>query len=1405
MRHHKLRNLLPSLAMCLMAGLLFVTCNLTVAAQTNENNPVVFFGNPPAAPKPDSTEPGAADVFVTTRLHTTGEYDNPFLVEVVATVGRSGDAGSFVTFSGGENREVLVLPSVMTSTAGFNASLARVVARQQEFAEDANTVIRLELLVPTPAANVGVTKTGTTVIHVPLYSSTAIGTGTGRLNVVATTTEGGAVALPFTVTGPGTRQRTFTLNNNNNQQSQTLSVLAATEYTIAAAVPAGWQVASVACTGGVTSSSTQVKVTVASTATTTCTFTLEPVPSVVAITFVEYNIALGGGAAFKIVTGNPTTIAAGEPVPRDTVVGVQYTAQQIDENGQVVTGGNEKVATLMVTLAKGAREARFVIPPSDLTNAGFDLLTDPTRLTATIQPPSSGQYYQVRKGFGSATARLDVPTGPSELTIVSRRGSGTAGDGRLVVSYALSRYETDPYTLGRTLRAVNTLDVTHGRIQAQKIGFFKDLEEGRYRVRFSQTEGWTPATGDDAITCSGGVGFTVHATQNDYVEFTLPEGIRATCTFKSVVAPQDLVPEVAIDFVEFDAARGAVLKVLTGNPVTNNAGPAVPRNTSVGVQYRAQQVNSDGQVVTGGTEKVANLTVTLAKDSNEAEFVVSAADLTKAGFNLTGLTKLTATIQPPTSAQRYRIREGFASAATRLGTPPLGRLNIISRRTSGNGKLVASLTLDRVDRIQNESFFRAVDTFVLTHAQNELQKFGAFTNIEAGRYAARITLPDDWVPGTGDDAITCTGGVGFTVHATQTDYVEFTLPEGIRATCTFTSVPETTPAPEPSTLNIVSVTGGDGGAVSLPFTVFRATPEGDSLVEAQFNLTHAADSRRQSRTVTEGASGLLTGGRYQIEVKPPSGWSIGTGDNAITCAGAENVLIRTTLAPATEVLFTVPGGGTVTCTFTVIPYDESNSATITVIKKTTDGDGTFDYTATRANPSDPNVPIKLFVTQLRTTNGQSSSPRLFVSLGGVTITESAAKGFVFNGATCTGLDKGIELIVDSKARSVHFYAIAGADITCTFNSRATGRRTTAIINNFLRRRAEQLTSDTGRSRLLERRRSFASSGLRDNLGFKGSGDGSEGKLSYSTSLRRLGGTSSIAEKASRLGVNAADYGVARSNATPRSGWDLWSEGQLTYYKAENDHSKNDGHFALFKVGADYLINPRFLVGVVAQYDVLKEDSSSLGYNIEGRGWLAGPYVELALSPNLIIDVKGLWGTSTNDVSPFQTYTDSFTTTRWLVTARATGSWDLTEPGSNDVWRFEPSAQIAYFGEKSKSFTDSTGLRIASQDVRLGRFKFGPAISYSHQTRSGVRLTPRIAAHGLWNFTRGDGDRATNLSSEISDVPFERFELRLEGGLTVEFPNNGIHVEVEGNYTGLGNQDRESAGGRVKVRIPLQQP
>ncbi|MGI9409665.1 MAG: autotransporter outer membrane beta-barrel domain-containing protein, partial [Hyphomicrobiaceae bacterium] len=309
------------------------------------------------------------------------------------------------------------------------------------------------------------------------------------------------------------------------------------------------------------------------------------------------------------------------------------------------------------------------------------------------------------------------------------------------------------------------------------------------------------------------------------------------------------------------------------------------------------------------------------------------------------------------------------------------------------------------------------------------------------------------------------------------------------------------------------------------------------------------------------------------------------------------------------------------------------------------------------------------------------------------------------------------------------------------------------------------------------------------------------------SISKLDGDQTAA-KAARQGVNLQDYKLR--NGRHRPGLDIWSEGRYEYSNSDGDRdtTKSKSEFGLLRLGADYLVSQRLLVGALLQFDHLHEEgafggANDPGYKISGHGWMAGPYAEFELARGLYFDAKALAGRSTNDISPFNTYTDTFETSRWLVAARLTGSWHWQSKGRS-TWHLSPRAEVVWFSEESESYTDSKGVLIDGQQVGLGRVKVGPEISYRHVTNRGTRIEPRLSVKGLWSF--GDDVNArpvdSSLDDNVRDDKLDPFQFQFGAGLVIEL-DSGVRVDLKGTYTGLGGSGDETAGGKVDITIPLQ--
>ena len=370
------------------------------------------------------------------------------------------------------------------------------------------------------------------------------------------------------------------------------------------------------------------------------------------------------------------------------------------------------------------------------------------------------------------------------------------------------------------------------------------------------------------------------------------------------------------------------------------------------------------------------------------------------------------------------------------------------------------------------------------------------------------------------------------------------------------------------------------------------------------------------------------------------------------------------------------------------------------------------------------------------------------------------------------------------------------------------QRTQQVIARHMNRVAALITGDTGSARLRDRQqaRSSSDSGSGTQPYHLGGSltdqqDQFAGNVDFATSADRLRGAAR-AEKRRRVtasGIDATKYSLGRNNAAdPSPAWDVWVTGKYSYERTGKGADRSSGHTGLVRAGTDYLLDPETLVGVMAQYDTSKDKSTQQGFEVSGHGWMVGPYLEKQLSSNIYFDAKVLGGKSSNEVSPFATYTDSFDTTRWLAAARLTGYWTLGQ------WQFTPSAEIVTYQDRQASYTDSNGLEIGGQTLRVNRFNFGPEISRRFVTSDGMTIEPRLALRGLWRFggKRSDVDTSGPNSIAVDPIDLDGLQGRVELGLNVR-TQRGVSVGLDGSYDGIGSSERTGASVSGRVRVPLQ--
>jgi outer membrane autotransporter protein len=324
------------------------------------------------------------------------------------------------------------------------------------------------------------------------------------------------------------------------------------------------------------------------------------------------------------------------------------------------------------------------------------------------------------------------------------------------------------------------------------------------------------------------------------------------------------------------------------------------------------------------------------------------------------------------------------------------------------------------------------------------------------------------------------------------------------------------------------------------------------------------------------------------------------------------------------------------------------------------------------------------------------------------------------------------------------------------------------------------------------------SGQAEALNRSDAGYGSAAPIpqSFSVSLSQMTRYAANAEqkqldkKASALGLSP---GALQAGSYKPSALDVWLEGHIAEFSDDRAGRVGDeDSFHVLYLGVDYVLSPSILVGAIVQYDSMRMRSTS--DEIEGDGWMAGPYVTVKLSEHLYFQGRGAWGQSSNNVSPFLTYNDDFDSERWLVRGALQGEWQYGQ-----VF-LRPSASVAYIEDETDAYTDSLGAAIPSIDSSLGQARFGPEVAYRIVSSDGGMIEPRAKLEGIWNFA--DDTQSGTIVDTL--VGLEEFRGRAELGLRMQTGQgmDGIALDLSAGYDGIGSDDYHAVEGRAAVRVPI---
>ena len=138
-------------------------------------------------------------------------------------------------------------------------------------------------------------------------------------------------------------------------------------------------------------------------------------------------------------------------------------------------------------------------------------------------------------------------------------------------------------------------------------------------------------------------------------------------------------------------------------------------------------------------------------------------------------------------------------------------------------------------------------------------------------------------------------------------------------------------------------------------------------------------------------------------------------------------------------------------------------------------------------------------------------------------------------------------------------------------------------------------------------------------------------------------------------------------------------------------------YTLGTLGAHTSVNPDLIVGGMLQLDHTEDDLN----NASGTGWMIGPYfaARMAKQP-LFFEGRLLYGESSNSITPSGTYSDNFSTERWLAQLKVQGEI-ATE---RVTWL--PSLGIIHTTDGQRAYADSLGNTISGQNISLTQVNSG---------------------------------------------------------------------------------------------------
>ncbi|MGR3639418.1 HYR domain-containing protein, partial [Alterinioella nitratireducens] len=461
-------------------------------------------------------------------------------------------------------------------------------------------------------------------------------------------------------------------------------------------------------------------------------------------------------------------------------------------------------------------------------------------------------------------------------------------------------------------------------------------------------------------------------------------------------------------------------------------------------------------------------------------------------------------------------------------------------------------------------------------------------------------------------------------------------------------------------------------------------------------------------------------------------------------ASGSSFPVGTTLV---EFTVTDAAGNSVTQQFNVT-VSQIPAGTVTFIVNSPD-DGTVSFSS--ATP--------VFNTSVTVAGGTGNSGPLRVVPGTYSANYALPAGFGVTAASCSSVSGN----VNTTTRILSMMFARGETYTCTITAQDIADDTQQQIQDFM----------DNRGRLIMGNR--PSQGRRIA---RVNGDNNPNALTMFGNTMNTGvlpvGVSVMRDE---VHLTFASNSASEDPLAARSDWEFWMEARFARYET----STTEGDFSILHAGVDYRINENAILGFGVQFDRIDEEVIGTLASTSGMGWMAGPYYTARIGQNLYFDASLSFGLADNEISPLGTYTDSFSSDRWLATLSLFGSY-----GGNGVL-IEPNITLAYFEEISESYVDSLSVPIASITTRLGDLEFGSRFSWD-----GDDMSTYFEIDGIYTF---EANGATVSQTTIE----EGFRMRVGFGGVVALGGSGT-FSYGLSYDGIGDNDYEAISAQVGVSV-----